>query len=61
MREHQLEIELRSQPRDDSAAEPSWNIVLSVSRPQPGMVAINRRRARYELYSPGDLDRREGW
>jgi hypothetical protein len=59
MREHQLYVELRSQPRDDSAALPSWNVVLSVSRPQPSMVAIDRSRAGYELHAPGERDRRE--
>jgi hypothetical protein len=42
MREHQLEVELRCEPRNGSAAQPSRNIILPLSRPQPSMIVIDR-------------------
>src|SRR5271155_3614824 len=60
IREHQLEVELGDQPCDSSAAEPPRYIVLTISRPQPRMVAIDRRGAGYKLHSTSDRDRRKG-
>src|SRR5260370_531576 len=60
MREPQIEVELGRQPRDGSAAQPSGNIVLPVSRPQPSMIVIDRRSTGNELHSSGDRNRRKG-